>query len=185
MRQRTPIGGLLLEAVEGWRFSLRDGTVAGRRGLQPGVFRMTTKAPNELARPITHESCLQFAAQFAGVPQVILRSQQTVASITGPFGWGSGRWRKDYLCTWYCCRPPGLILGVYVFPANLFHEREQQDALNECGHMISSAIFDRPSWGADDEITRFLVAQQAAQQRLHLHQAGSGISLGVNEEPAG
>jgi len=116
MRQRTPIGGLLLEAVEGWRFSLRDGTIAGRRGYQPGVLRMTSTAPNELERPITHESCLQIAAKFANVPQPMLRSQQTVASATGPFGWGSGRWGKDYLCAWYCCRPSGLIVGVYAFP---------------------------------------------------------------------
>ncbi len=168
MRQRTPIGGLLLEAVDGWRFSLRDGTIAGRRGYQPGVLRMTSMAPNELERPITHESCVQIAAKFAHVPEAILRRGQTVASATGPFGWGSGRWRKDYLCAWYCCRPSGLIIGVYAFPMALFHERDQQDALNECAAMLSSAIFDRTSWGADDDLTRFLVAQQHAQQLLHL-----------------
>jgi len=168
MRQRTPIGGLLLEATEGWRFSLRDGTIAGRRGMQPGVLRMTSHAANELARPITHESCLTFAAKFANIPQEMLRKQQTIASATGPFGWGSARWGKDYLCAWYCCRPSGLIIGVYAFPQTFFHDRDQQDALNECARMVSSAIFDRTSWGADDELTRFLMAQQHAQQLLHL-----------------
>src|SRR5258705_9847765 len=168
MRQRTPIGGLLREAVEGWRFSLRDGTIAGKRGYQPGVMRITSKAPNELERPITHESCLQIAAKFANVPQPMLRSQQTVASATGPFGWGSGRWGKDYLCAWYCCRPSGLIVGVYAFPSSFFHEREQQDALNECARMVATAIFDRTLWGADDELSRFLTAQQDAQRLLHL-----------------
>src|SRR5438477_6886926 len=159
MRPQTPIGGLLLQAVEGWRFSLRDGTIAGRRGMQPGVLRITSKAPNQLVRPITHEACLQIAASFASVPQVMLRSQETVASATGPFGWGSGRWRKDYLCAWYCCRPAGLIIGVYAFPVFHFHERDQQDALNECGHMISNAFFDRSEWGADDELSQFIARQ--------------------------
>jgi hypothetical protein len=172
MRQRTPIGGLLLEAVEGWRFSLRDGTIAGRRGMQPGVLRMRSHAPNELSRPLTHETCLQFAANFASIPEAMLRKQQTLASATGPFGWGSGRWGKDYLCAWYCCRPSGLILGVYAFPIAFFHEREQQDALHECARMVSSALFDRTAWGADDNLTRFLLAQREAQQLLHLHHMG-------------
>ena len=168
MRQRTPIGGLLLESVEGWRFSLRDGTIAGRRGMQPGVLRITSHAPNELERPITHETCLEFAAKFANVPHVMLRKQQTVAAASGPFGWGSGRWGKDYVCAWYCCRPSGLIIGVYAFPLAFFHDGDQQDALTECARMIASAIFDRPSWGANDELTRFIVAYQEAQQRLHI-----------------
>ena len=167
MRQRTPIGGLMLEAVEGWRFSVRDGTIAGRRGEQPGVLRVTSHGPNELERPIRHESCLKLAAKFAKVPDSLLRQQQAVASVS-PFGWGSARWGKDYVCAWYCCRPSGLIIGVYAFPIALFHEQEQQFALNECAHMIANAIFDRTLWGADDELTRFLIAQQEAQQRLHL-----------------
>lgn len=169
MQQRTPIGGLLLEAVEGWRFSLRDGTIAGRRGMQPGVLRITSKWSDEFPRPVSHETCLEFAASFANVPHVMLRKQQTVASATGPFGWGSGRYGKDYVCTWYCCRPSGLIIGVYAFPITLFHESDQQDALTECARMVASALFDRPSWGADDAITRFILAQQEAQQRLHMH----------------
>jgi hypothetical protein len=168
MRQLTPIGGLVLELAEGWRFSLRDGTIAGRRGMQPGVLLLTTHGPNELERPITHESCLKFAAKFAKIPEAMLRKQQSIASMTGPFGWGSTRWGKDYVSAWYCCRPSGLIIGVYAFPVALFHDREQQDALNECSSMISSALFDRTSWGADDELTRFLVRELAAQQRLCL-----------------
>jgi hypothetical protein len=168
MRQLTPIGGLVLELEEGWRFSLRDGTIAGRRGAQPGVLLLSTHGPNELERPITHESCLQFAARFANVPAEMLRKQQTIASMTGPFGWGRSRWGKDYVSAWYCCRPSGLILGVYAFPVALFHEPEQQDALHECSAMISSALFDRTLWGADDELSRFLVAELAEQQRLFM-----------------
>src|SRR5215207_7301591 len=89
MRQLTPIGGLVLELAEGWRFSLRDGSIAGRRGAQPGVLLLTSHGPNELESPITHESCLKFAAKFAKVPEAMLRKQQTIASMTGPFGWGS------------------------------------------------------------------------------------------------
>src|SRR3954466_3037948 len=150
MPKRTPIGGLLLEGVEGWKFSLRDGTIAGRRGDQPGVLRLTTQAANLLPNPITHEWCLQVAAQFARVHEPVFRSQQTIASATGPFGWGSGRWDKDYICAWYCTRPPGLILGVYAFPAIHVEVPEQRYALDEAAHIVSSAVFDRPAWGMDD-----------------------------------
>jgi len=169
-----PIGGLLLEAVEGWRFLLRDSTIAGRRRRQPGVLRLASVAPNRLTRPISHESCLQIGAKFACVPVEMLRRQKTIASATGPFGKGSGRWGKDYLSVWYCCRPAGLIIGVYAFPVNFFYEPEQQEALGECAHMVSSALFDRTiwaAWGADDELTRFLIAQQEAQRQLHLYQS--------------
>ena len=173
MRQWTPIGQLLLEEVEGWRFSLRDGTIAGRRGVQPGVLRITNHNAELLESPITHECCLKAAAKFAGVPFEMMRRQQTLASAGGPFGWGSARWSKDYVCAWYSCRAPGLIVGVYAFPVALFHEREQQDALHECAQMISSAVFNRPAWGADHEpITRFLTEHLQLQQRLHLNASG-------------
>src|SRR3954467_2939539 len=144
MPKRTPIGGLLLEGVEGWKFSLRDGTIAGRRGDRPGVLRLTTTNANLRPNPITHEWCMQAAAQFARMLEPVFRSQQSVASVTGPFGWGSGRWDKDYLCAWYCNRPPGLILGVYAFPMVHFAEPEQRFALDEAAHIVASAVFDRP-----------------------------------------
>jgi hypothetical protein len=169
MRQWTPIGPLLLEEVEGWRFSLRDGTIAGKRGTQPGVLRIINRNPNEITPPVNHESCLKAAAEFANVPLEMMRRQQTLSALGGPFGWGSARWGKDYVCAWYCCRPLGLIIGVYAFPVVLFHESEQQDALHECARMISSAVFNRPAWGADEPLTRFLMEQLDAQQRLHLN----------------
>jgi hypothetical protein len=166
MPKRTSIGGLLLEAVAGWSFSVRDGAVAGVRGHQPGVMRITTLAANVLPNPLTHESCLQIAAKFAVVPEPMLRAQQTVASATGPFGWGSGRWGKDYVCAWYCTRPLGLIIGVYAFPVSLFDKSEQHCALDECAHMVSSAIFDRTPWGANEPVTHFLMAQLAAERNV-------------------
>jgi len=110
------------------------------------------------------------------VPEVILRSQQTLASPTGPLGWGSGRWSKDYVCAWYCTRPLGLIVGVYAFPASLFNDREQQNALNECAHMVASAIFDRTAWGADEPVTRFLMAQLAAERQMHMDEPDQEIT---------
>ena len=56
MPKRTPIGGLLLEAVDGWSFSVRDGTVAARRGMQPGVLRLTKRSPDlEIGRASCRE----------------------------------------------------------------------------------------------------------------------------------
>jgi len=172
MSKRTPIGGLLLETVEGWRFSLRDGTIAGQRGEQPGVLRLTTQAANLRPNPITHEWCMQVAAKFARVLEPVFRSQQSIASVTGPSGWGSGRWDKDHLCVWYCNRPPGLILGVYAVPLAHVTEPEQRYALEEAAHIVASAVFDRPSWGADDEpLTRILIDQLEADWRQHASNA--------------
>ena len=56
-------------------------------------------------------------------------------------------------------------MGVYAFPKSLFDQREQQDALNECAHMVATAIFDRTEWGADDPVTRFLMTQLAAERQ--------------------
>jgi hypothetical protein len=61
-----------------------------------------------------------------------------------------------------------LIIGVYAFPVVHFHAREQQDALHECSRMVSSALFDRPSWGANDELTQFVLAQKSSQKQFHL-----------------
>ena len=168
MPKRTPIGGLLLEAVGGWKFSLRDGTIAGRRGHEPGVLRLTTHAANLLPNPITHEWCMQLAARFARVLEPVLHSQQTIANATGPSGWGRGRFGKDYICAWYCNRPPGLILGVYAFPAIHLDKPEQKYALDQAAHIVASAVFDRPSWGCDEEpLTRFLIDQLEADWRQH------------------
>src|SRR4051812_30875034 len=165
LRERTPIGELLLEAMNQWVFFLRDGMIVCQRGSQPGVLRLTTKAANRLTNPITHAWCLRRAARFARGPEAMLLSQQTVASVTGPFGWGSGHWRKDYVCVWYCNRPPGVILGAYAIPAELLGIPEQQRALDEAAHIVASAVFNRPAWGADEALTRFLVAQLEADWR--------------------
>jgi hypothetical protein len=151
------------------------------------VLRMSSVAANQLERPIGHESCLQIAARFACVPAQMLRRQKTIASATGPFGKGSGRWGKDYLSVWYCCRQAGLIIGVYAFPVTLFYEPEQQEAMGECAHMVAQALFDRTAWaawGANDELTKFLVAQQEAQQQLHLYQSDEVLPQNEGYSPA-
>jgi hypothetical protein len=174
MPKRTPIGGLLLEAVEGWRFSVREGTIAGRRGNDPGLLRLTTRPTNVLPKPITHEWCIQVAARFARVYEPALHSQQTIANVTGPFGWGGGRWGKDYVCAWYCNRPPGLIIGVYAFPAGQLDKLAQNRALDEAAHIVASAVFNRPSWGGTDEpLTRYLIDQLEADWLRHAYDDSS------------
>jgi hypothetical protein len=103
-----------------------------------------------------------------------LHSQQTIANVDGPFGWGGGRWGKDYVCAWYCNRPPGLIIGVYAFPADQLNKLAQQRALDEAAHIVASAVFNRPSWGGRDEpLTRHLLNQLEADWHEHILDAGS------------
>jgi hypothetical protein len=161
MMSRTPIGGLLLDAEGGWSFSVRDGTIAGKLGEQPGLLRVTTLAPNQLPQPLTHERCLQLAADWVGAAQAKLFDRQLTESATGPFGSASFLRGKDYVSVWYCTRPAGLIMGAYACPADFGRTPDARFIRARCARMIGSALFDRGSWGAQDELTKFLISELA------------------------
>ena len=51
-----------------------------------------------------------------------------------------------------------MIFGVYTCPIEFARDALYGVIRGECGHMIALAVFDRPSWGAEDEpLTRVLI----------------------------
>jgi hypothetical protein len=159
MMSRTPIGGLLLEAGDGWAFSVRDGTIAGKHGIDPGVLRVATLTSNLLPQPSTHEHCLQLAAEWVGVSHVNAADRQLMESVTGPYGSARYRRGKDDVSVWYCTRPPGLILGAYACPVEFGRTAAARFLRAQCARMIGSAIFDRGAWGGEDELTKFVMSE--------------------------
>lgn len=163
MTPRTPIGGLLLQDVEEWAFHVQpDGAIAGRRRGDSGVLRIVTTPPDVLQQPVTHEQCLAIARTLADVPDAVAFGRQMMESVSGPFG--SARFRRraddgseDLVRIWYCNRPSGLITGIYA--CSLEESRGPLHGFigSQCAHMIGSAIFNRPAWGADDELTLVLI----------------------------
>jgi hypothetical protein len=156
---RTPIGGLLLEAAEGWSFSLRDGVVAGRRGKQPGVLHLISLAPNQIAPPLAHERVLQVAMQRFGITAGKATDVQMIESATGPFGSATFRQGKDVRTVWYCTRPAGFILGCLSCPAGLAKTPEFRFTRIQCHRMIGSALFNRAEWGGDDALSKFVATE--------------------------
>ena len=176
MSSRTSIGGMLLESVEGWSFSVRDGAVAGRRRREPGLLRIMSVAPNLLPQPLSHERCFELIEERVGAAEGTVSDRRMMQSVTGPFGSARYRRGKDVICVWYCNRPAGLIIGAYACPADLAKTPEYNLARAQCARMIATAVFDRPSWGGEDELTKCLIdqlekegpelADQAPQQQL-------------------
>jgi hypothetical protein len=155
---------MLLETVEGWSFSLRDGVIAGRRGKQPGVLRITSMSMNELRQPITNEQCLEIAAKWMDVTNEKASDVHGLQSATGPIGSATFHRGKDHIVVWYCTRPAGLIIGAYATPAALTATPEYRFLRAQCARMIASALFDRLSWGGDDELTQILISQLAKDE---------------------
>jgi hypothetical protein len=160
---RTSIGGLLLQPVEGWTFSTTaDGGVAGIHDWDPGILRIKSIPPDRLPQPVTHDDCLRLASELAGVAQDAELQERTVKqSVTGPYGGAKYHRGKDLVCVWYCYRPAGLVFGTYGCPLELSHSADNRTIRTQCAQMILSAVFDRPAWGADDEMTRVMIAALA------------------------
>ena len=156
MASRLPIGGLLLEAAEGWSFSLRDGVIAGKPGKQPGVLRIVILAPNQVPQPATHERCLQLAVQRFAIKSDKPTDVHMLESATGPLGSASYREGKDLVCVWYCTRPAGMVLGALACPVALAKAPDFKFTRAQCARMIGSAIFNRSEWGATDELSNFV-----------------------------
>lgn len=164
MPSRISIGGLLLDTVEGWSFSLRDGVIAGRRGKEPGVLRIMSIMMNELEQPVTHEQCLNIATKWIDVSDEKATHVHAIESATGPVGSATFHRLKDQIVVWYCTRPAGLIIGAYACPATLTATAEYRFIRAQCARMIASAVFDRISWGGDDELTRMQLMQLASEE---------------------
>src|SRR5690349_15283126 len=93
MTSRTPIGGLLLEAIADWAFHVgTDGVVTARRSGDSGLLRIFSMSPDQLQQPVTHEQCLTVASALADVADARPLGTQMMESVCGPFG--SVRFRR-------------------------------------------------------------------------------------------
>ena len=174
MTSRTPIGGLLLESLEDWAFHVgTDGVVAAQRSGDSGLLRIFSTQPNELRQPVTHEQCLSIARARADLGDTRAFATQMMQAVCGPFG--SARFRRrdergretdDLVRIWYCNRPSGLIIGVYTCSLESARTSRHGFIASQCAHMIGSAIFDRPSWGGDDELTKVLIMKWKDDESL-------------------
>jgi hypothetical protein len=158
MFARTSIGGLLLEDVEGWAFNVQNDVITGKFRDDPGILRITTIAANKLPHPVTHEACLLRAALLAELVDPKPNDWKRLQSVTGPYGSASFDRGSDRVFCWYCCRAPGVIVGTYSCSADLARANANRWLRAQCNCMITTAIFDRRIWGANDEITQVLIA---------------------------
>jgi hypothetical protein len=154
---RTSIGGLLLEEVDGWTFSVQQDIIAGTFRDDPGILRIKTITANSLPHPVTHDACLSRAAELAEMANATPSDWNMQKSITGPYGSANFERGSDRVYCWYCCRSPGIIVGAYTCPAKLTRTYANRGVRSQCNRMITSAIFDRRIWGANDEITQLMI----------------------------
>lgn len=155
--QRSAIGGLMLEENETWIFRVESDVIIGRRrNDEVGALRIRHCARNTLCGPLTHSYCIETARQMLNVPADPISYVETRETPCGPYGAATFANPREMRRVWYCNRPPGLIVGVYCCPAEFARDVLYALVCRESAHMMASAIFDRPSWGGDDPLTRVL-----------------------------
>ena len=164
MFARTSIGGLLLEEVDGWTFNVQHGVIAGKFRDDPGILRIKTIAANRLPQPVTHDACLSRAAQLAEVAEAKPSDWKMTQSVTGPYGSANFERGSDRVYCWYCCRAPGVIVASYSCPEKHARTLANRGLRMQCNCMITTAVFDRRIWGANDEMTHLLIALLGADE---------------------
>jgi hypothetical protein len=155
---RIAVGGLMLEQLEKWRFDFQGGIIVGRRqGDDVGLLCIRHVASNLLPGPITHAYCLEVARQVLKVPNDPVEYFDALETPSGPYGAATFVGAADVRRVWYSKRPPGMIVGAYSCPARFAGDAVYRITCAECRRIMSGAIFDRPSWGGDDPLTRILI----------------------------
>ena len=155
---RIAVGGLMLGHDERWTFIVEaDGVIVGRRHDTDGSLRIRHAASNTLPGRLTHEYCLETARRMLNVPDGPIDGLDALESPTGPYGAATFVGAADVRRVWYCNRPPGMIVGVYSCPAQYAGDALYRIISGECRRIMSGAVFDRPSWGGDDPLTRVLM----------------------------
>ena len=157
-KSRIAVGGLMLEQVEKWHFDFQGGIIVGRRaGDDVGLLCIRHVASDLLPGPITHAYCLEVARQMLNVPDDPVEYFDALETPSGPYGAATFVGAADVRRVWYCTRAPGMIVGVYSCPAQYAGDAVCRIIRGECRRIMSGAIFDRPSWGGDDPLTRVLI----------------------------
>src|SRR5688572_12251972 len=164
MNVRRVAGGVVLpEHNARWTFVVQGGgVIVGRREDAEGVLCIRHAASNTLSGPLTHEYCLETARRMLNVPDGPIDGLDALESPTGPYGAATFVGAADVRRVWYCSRAPGLIVGVHICPNELARAPVYNLIRGECRRIMAGAVFDRPSWGGDDPLTRVLIEEPDA-----------------------
>jgi hypothetical protein len=155
---RIAVGGLMLEQLENWNFDLQGGIITGRRyDDDVGLLCIRHVASNLLSEPLSPTYCLEVARQMLNVPDDPVTYFDSLKTPCGPYGAATFVGAADARRVWFCNRPPGMIAGLYSCPAQLAGDTLYRLISAECRRIMAGAIFDRPSWGGDDPLTRVLL----------------------------
>jgi hypothetical protein len=154
---RIAVGGLMLEKNEKWNFDVQLDVIVGRRYNDTGVLCIRHVERNTLPGPLNHEYCLEMARQMLSVPAGPATDVEAMMTPCGPYGAATFAATDDVRRVWYCNRPPGLIVGVYTCALEFARDALYTFIRGECAHLVATAVFDRPSWGGDDPLTRVLI----------------------------
>ena len=155
---RIAVGGLMLKQQDGWAFDVQSGIIVGRRdGDDVGLLCIRHCPSNTLRGPLTPEYSLEMARQMLNVPDDPVEHADFQPGPCGPCGGATFVGAGDVRRVWYCNRPSGLIVGLYSCPAERARDAMRTLSRREGERMVVNAIFDRPSWGGDDPLTRILI----------------------------
>jgi hypothetical protein len=159
-KSRIAVGGLMFEENQEWTLDVQAGgsIIVGRRlGDDVGLLCVRYCAADTLRGPLTHEYCLEVARVMLNVPGGDRVEQiELHEGPSGPHGAATFLGGRDVRRVFYCNRPAGLIVGVYSCPAEFARDALRNLARRESEHLLSTAVFDRPSWGGADPLTRIL-----------------------------
>ena len=160
--RRIAIGGLLLPEIGSWEFNESEGMIIGRRDNSPGWLEIIHASQDTLPQPVTHEFCLTVLRMMIKVDEEPT-DRQMYESVCGPYGAATFIRASDkepeVLRTWYSRRPPGLIYGIFTCPQQLAQGAAYEMASRQCARIMGDVLFDRVSWGADDDpLTQVLLA---------------------------
>ena len=155
---RIAVGGLMLEQLEKWNFEFQGGIIICRRyDDNVGLLCIRHVASNLMPGPLTHDYCLELARLMLNVPADPVAYFDALETPCGPYGAATFVGAAGVRRVWYCNRPPGMIVGVYSCPTQFAGDALYAIICGQCRRIMAGAIFDRPSWGGDDPLTRILL----------------------------
>jgi hypothetical protein len=93
----------------------------------------------------------------AGLPSAGVEQVEFHQGPDGPHGAATFVDPRHTRRVFYCLRPPGLIVGVYSCATEFARDAMRTLARRESQHLVWTAVFDRPSWGGSDPLTRVLI----------------------------
>jgi len=128
------VGGVSLIAPRSWTFFPFENLILARTDARLGTLQISLAFREQASRPITHESCLRVALEFANVESSKTFDRQTSgdgARLCGSLTFGSSEHLGG---VFYACDDHGLIVAVYRASAP-----GAETEVVECARILESA----------------------------------------------